>query len=127
MLEAIVNGRYYWIPFTRLREIQVEKPADLRDVAWTPAPLTFANGGETRGADPDPLSRARRRRPIRALVMARGTEWIEHARRRPSSVSGQRLLATDQGEYALMDVRVIKLDVDHATGETRVAAGLPMA
>ena len=47
MLEAIVNGRYYWIPFARLREVEIEKPADLRDIAWTPAQLTFANGGET--------------------------------------------------------------------------------
>ena len=47
LLEAIVNGRYYWIPFARLREIRIEKPVDLRDLAWTPALLTLANGGET--------------------------------------------------------------------------------
>ncbi|HEX2657316.1 MAG TPA: type VI secretion system accessory protein TagJ, partial [Polyangia bacterium] len=46
-LEAIVNGRYYWIPFSRLREIRVEKPTDLRDVAWLPVNLLLANGGET--------------------------------------------------------------------------------
>ena len=26
MLEAIVNGRYYWIPFHRIRRIQIEEP-----------------------------------------------------------------------------------------------------
>ena len=29
MLEVIVNGRYYWIPFGRLSEVRIEKPADL--------------------------------------------------------------------------------------------------
>jgi type VI secretion system protein ImpE len=47
MLEAIVNGRYYWLPFQRLKEIRVEAPADLRDFVWAPAYLTLANGGET--------------------------------------------------------------------------------
>ena len=41
--------------------------------------------------------------------MARGTEWTES----PGGTYlglGQRLLATDEGEYALMDIRQIKLD-----------------
>jgi type VI secretion system protein ImpE len=40
--------------------------------------------------------------------MARRTEWIE----KPAETFlglGQRLLATDQGEFPLMDARVIKL------------------
>ena len=43
------TGRYYWIPFARLPEVRIEKPADLRDIAWTPAYLMLANGGETVG------------------------------------------------------------------------------
>src|SRR5574338_101670 len=31
VLEAIVNGRYYWIPFSRLSRIDIEEPTDLRD------------------------------------------------------------------------------------------------
>jgi type VI secretion system protein ImpE len=30
--EAIINGRYYWVPFARLSRIDLEAPADLRDV-----------------------------------------------------------------------------------------------
>ena len=52
MLEAIVNGRYYWVPFDRIREIRIEAPADLRDAVWTPAYFTWANGGETVGLIP---------------------------------------------------------------------------
>jgi type VI secretion system protein ImpE len=109
VLEAVVNGRYYWIPFGRLREVRVEKPVDLRDVAWTPAHLTLANGGETVALIPTryPGSESA---PDSKLVMARATEWVE----RPGSMYlglGQRLLATDQGEFPLMDVRTIQLDV----------------
>lgn len=108
MLEAIVSGKYYWIPFSRLRSLQIEPPSDLRDIVWTAAQVTFANGGETiallptryAGSEQDPDNR---------IKMARITEWHE----KPGQTflgRGQRLLATDQGEYALMDVRSLELE-----------------
>jgi type VI secretion system protein ImpE len=107
MLEAIVNGRYYWIPFMRLVEIRIDKPVDLRDVAWIPVTLTFTNGGESVALVPTryPGSESS---PDPRIVLARSTEWTE----RPGEThlgSGQRLLATDQGEFPIMDVRVVKL------------------
>ena len=60
VLEAVINGRYYWVPFSRLTKIDLEAPEDLRDMVWMPAHLQFDNGGESVGADSDPLSRARR-------------------------------------------------------------------
>lgn len=107
MLEAIVNGRYYWIPFMRLREIAIEKPIDLRDVAWTPVALTFANGGQTVGLIPTRYPGSEAASDPR-VVMARRTEWIEKPGETFLGV-GQRLLATDQGEFPLMDARLIKL------------------
>jgi type VI secretion system protein ImpE len=108
MLEAIVNGRYYWIPFARLSEVRIEKPADLRDIAWTPAYLTLANGGETVGLIPTRYPGSEKSSNP-SLVMARGTEWTEV----PGGAYvglGQRLLATNEAEHALMDIRQIKLD-----------------
>ena len=108
MLEAIVNGRYYWIPFSRLSEIRIEKPTDLRDIAWTPVNLLLANGGEAVALVPTRYPGSETAADPR-LGMARGTEWVEHPGETFFGV-GQRLLATDQGEFALMDVRSIKLD-----------------
>ena len=108
ILEAIVNGRYYWIPFARLREIRIEKPTDLRDIAWTPVNLLLANGGEAVALVPTRYPGSQTSSDSR-LVMARGTEWAEHPGETFLGV-GQRLFTTDQGEYGLMDVRVIKLD-----------------
>lgn len=119
MLEAIVKGRYYWIPFSRLREIRIEKPCDLRDVAWMPAHFTFANSGETVAFIPTRYPGSERAADPR-LIMARGTEWTE----RPGSTflgTGQRLLATDQGEYALMDVRRVEFDVPEADDGPKAA------
>jgi len=108
VLEAIVNGRYYWIPFMRIREIKIEKPADLRDVAWTPVSMTFANGGETVALIPTRYPGSEKSSDPR-VVLAWRTEWIEKPGETFLGV-GQRLLATDQGEFPLMDARVIKLE-----------------
>ena len=55
VLEAIVNGRYYWIPFQRIRSIAVEKPEDLRDLVWMPVQFRLGQRRRVRGSDPDPL------------------------------------------------------------------------
>jgi len=103
--EAVINGRYYWVPFSRLSRLDIEAPTDLRDVVWMPAHFAFTNGGEAVGVIPtrypgsetsaDPLIR-----------LARKTIWLETG---PDTYvgEGQRLFATDAAEFAVMDVRSI--------------------
>ncbi|MDS4031054.1 MAG: type VI secretion system accessory protein TagJ, partial [Candidatus Contendobacter sp.] len=115
MLEAVVNGRYYWIPFQRIRTIVLEQPADLRDYIWMPARFTWANGGETVGLIParypgsdtsaDPL-----------IQLGRKTEWLEGEGDACQGL-GQRMLATDQGEYPLLDIRCIELNAEEGSVE----------
>jgi type VI secretion system protein ImpE len=108
LLEVIVNGRYYWIPFARLREVRIEKPTDLRDVAWLPCVLSLVNGGESVAFIPTRYPGSERTNDS-TLIMARSTHWQE----RPAETFlglGQRLLTTDAGEYPLMDVRLIELE-----------------
>ncbi len=108
VLEAIVNGRYYWIPFHRISRIQIEKPEDLRDIVWMPAHFKWDNGGEAVGLIPTRYagSEASEDGLIR---MARRTEWIE-CEGEMYLGRGQRTLTTDAGEYALMDVRNVELE-----------------
>ena len=103
--EAIINGRYYWVPFARLSRIDLEAPADLRDVVWAPAHFQFDNGGETVGLIPSryPGSEADTDPQIR---LARKTVWSETAANVYHGL-GQRVLTTDTGEHAVMDVRQI--------------------
>ncbi len=47
MLETLMNGAYYWVPFQCIRSIDVEEPADLRDFVWTPVHINWTNEGQT--------------------------------------------------------------------------------
>lgn len=107
MLELIVNGRYYWAPFERIREIRLEPPEDLRDLVWMPAQMTWANGGQTVALIPSryPGSESASDSDI---VRARKTEWLEEGADTFLG-SGQRMLFTDQGEFPLFDIRVVTL------------------
>lgn len=102
MLEAIIDGKYYWLPFHRLRVLTIEPPADLRDQVWMPVRFTFANGGESVGFVPTRYPGSGGAADAQ-LALARRTEWQE--RGEWFLGLGQRMLATDAGEHALMDVR----------------------
>lgn len=116
VLEAIVEGKYYWVPMSRVASLTIEPPEDLRDLVWTPARFTWTNGGEA-------VAMLFARYPGSesadnpALRLARATEWIE----RPGGLFtgvGQRMLATDQGEYAILGVRQVTLDNPEIQAET---------
>ena len=52
VLEAIINGRYYWVPIQQIRAINITQAADLRDLVWLPAEFTWINGGQAFGLIP---------------------------------------------------------------------------
>lgn len=112
MLEAVINGRYYWIPWQRIRTLALERPSDLRDYVWMPAGFTWANGGEAVGLIPSryPGSQASADPQVQ---LGRKTEWLEQESGIYLGV-GQRMLATDQNEYPLLDIRRIDLAVPEA-------------
>lgn len=115
ILEAIINGRYYWVPFQNISVIHIEAPEDLRDMVWMPAHFTWANGGETVGLIPTRYCGSEASADPR-IQLARMTDWED----RGSGVYtglGQRLLATDVDEYPLMDVREIHLDTAVVSGD----------
>lgn len=121
VLEAIINGRYYWVPFHRIQSINIEVPEDVRDMVWMPAYFTWANGGETVGLIPTryPGSEASEDKLIR---LAQKTIWQELDNGVYQGM-GQRMLATDVGEYPLMDLRLITLNSEAAETTNAEAAG----
>lgn len=108
VLEAIVHGRYYWIPFNRIASIRIEPPEDLRDIVWLRSIITWTNGGSAHALLPsrypgtethdDPLVR-----------LARRTEWREDGEGGCFGI-GQRMLYSDANEYPLLDVRLVEFD-----------------
>lgn len=108
VLEAMVNGRYYWVPFNRLARVDIEAPTDLRDMVWLPAQLQFDNGGEVIAMLPVRYPGSEQSAD-EAILMARKTEWRADGEDRWLGL-GQRVLVTDQGEYDLLAVRSIELE-----------------
>lgn len=106
VIEAIINGRYFWVPMQRIVRIEFDAPVDLRDTVWTPVSFTWTNGAQTVGLIPTRYNDTVAEGTDDALLLARRTEWRESN----GSGMGQRMLVTDAGEYSLMDVRVIEFD-----------------
>ena len=119
VLEAIINGRYYWVPFARLSRIDIEAPVDLRDVVWMPAHLQFTNGGESVALIPTryPGSEAS---DDGTILLARKTLWNEPVPEVYHGL-GQRMLTTDTGEVPLMEVRSITIDAAPHSAEQAAA------
>ncbi len=115
ILEAVINGQYFWVPFHHIQKIIVEEPVDLRDLVWMPAYFVWANGGESVGLIPARYPDSENSEDD-ALCLARKTEWQECADDTYLGY-GQRMLATDTGEYPLMDIRAITLNTAGATQE----------
>lgn len=128
VLEAVVNGRYFWIPFERIRRIELDAPVDLRDAVWTPASFTWTNGAQTVGLIPTRYSGTAGGAGVasvdNALLLARRTEWSDGEASGGRGL-GQRMLVSDAGDYALMDVRVIEFDAtQEAEADAQDEAGI---
>jgi type VI secretion system protein ImpE len=105
--EAIINGRYYWVPFSRLSRVHLEAPEDLRDMVWTAAHLEFDNGGESVALIPTryPGSEAS---TDGLLALARKTIWTEVAADTYHGL-GQRIITTDTDDTPLLAIRTISV------------------
>ena len=105
--EAVVDGKYYWVPFERLARVKVEAPTDLRDLVWASAELELASGAKEIALLPARYP-GTERTDKDALRLSRMTEWRELG---PATYAGfgQRMWATDAGEFALLDTREIVL------------------
>jgi type VI secretion system protein ImpE len=107
VLEIIINGRYGWLPMQHVAQLAIEPVADLRDLVWAPAHLTFTNGGDTVALMPvryagTPL--AETSTEGRALAMARRTDWIELSEGQYRGI-GQRIFTTDAAERGLLEIK----------------------
>ncbi|MFH5773304.1 type VI secretion system accessory protein TagJ [Paracoccus broussonetiae] len=114
VLEATIDGKYYWLPFDRLSAVRIEPPTDLRDRVWMPANLTFANGGETVALIPTRYPETTRD-GSGAARMALATDWRDLGSETWAG-TGQRLLTTDAGDLPLMDLRALRLDPGRVDG-----------
>jgi type VI secretion system protein ImpE len=108
ILEVFVEGRYWWVPFTRLRTVKTAGPSQLLDTVWLPAQFTWSNGGTAEGFIPVRYPGSERSRDPECQL-AKKTLWQEVA---PDMFTGegQRMLTTDGAELGVLDLRLLELD-----------------
>jgi type VI secretion system protein ImpE len=114
VLEAVVNGRYFWMPFNVIGKITSEAPRDLRDAVWTPVNIVLKNGGDIVAMLPTRYA-GTADRGTAAEKLSRATDWID-AGGETFIGRGQRILATDAGDMALMDLRELVIDQPEGDG-----------
>jgi type VI secretion system protein ImpE len=108
VLEVIVDGLYYWVPFVRIQSIALEEPKTLGDLVWARAVFQWRGGAGATGHIPVRYSSSE----VASdgdLQLARKTEWTEQ----PNGWSfgmGQRLFITNQADkdYPLLETRKIE-------------------
>jgi len=108
VLEAIIHGKYYWIPFQRIQAIHIDKPIHLRDVVWVTATFTWTNEGQTTGLIPGRYPGSEKEED-NGFRLGRKTAWRDTGDNLFVGL-GQRMLATDQREYSLLDIREVVFD-----------------
>ena len=120
VLEAIINGRYCWVPFSALTKVVIEAPADLRDLVWSAAQLEFSNGGSSVALIPTRYP-GTAEQADGALRLARRTEWLELGATHFRGL-GQRVLATSAADVDLLQVREITLQPEPDANSAAEAA-----
>jgi type VI secretion system protein ImpE len=107
VMEAIVNGRYYWVPFSRVSEVTMEAPEDLRDLVWMPAHFHFENGGESLALIPARYPGSQGAEDG-GLALSRKTTWEPIAEDAFRGL-GQRIIATDTGDTPFLEIRALSI------------------
>jgi type VI secretion system protein ImpE len=106
MLETVIDGRYFWVPFFRIKELHIQAPKHIRDLIWLPAEFVWTNGGQAAGLIfvRYPGTEALEDGELRS---ARKTEWLQKADGL-SYGAGQRMLATEAQDFAILDIRSVE-------------------
>lgn len=106
ILEVMIDGRYCWVPLSRIQKMLVEAPHDLRDLVWIPAQFIWTNGGNSAGFIPTRYP-ATERTADSALKLSRKTEWTGLGEEIFTGI-GQRLFTTDSAEIPLLETRTVE-------------------
>jgi len=93
------------VPIARIKQLEIEPPEDLRDLVWMPARFLWVNQGEAVGMIPTRYAGSEAAADAQ-LKLARRTDWRQPMEGVYEGV-GQRLLATDEAEFGILNVRQI--------------------
>ncbi|HEX5176969.1 MAG TPA: type VI secretion system accessory protein TagJ [Chthoniobacteraceae bacterium] len=107
LLEVIMEGKYYWVPFHRIQSVKMEAPTDLRNFVWMAAQFTWTNGGNTPGFIPSRYAGSESAGES-SIRLAKKTDWLQKDAETYLGL-GQRVLATNETELPLLELRSLEL------------------
>lgn len=108
ILEAYVGGDYYWIPFSRIKSIQMDPTKDMLDLVWMPAKFEWINEGAVSGYIPTRYVGSCEGDGD-AILSCRETRWAEKAAGYYYG-SGCRLFVTNEADHGLTAIGSIILN-----------------
>lgn len=109
--EAIVNGRYFWLPFSAISAMQFQPPASVTDLVWRHTLVRLHDGSEQ-------VCQIPVRYPLDAdaedrFKLARVTEWQAQAIDTPHYLGmGQKVWLNDAAEYPLLDLLTVSFTTE---------------
>jgi type VI secretion system protein ImpE len=105
VIEAYIDEKYYWVPMMHIKTLAIEKPSDLRDLAWLPAVFTWTNGGVIKGFIPTRYPGTENSDDNNALL-AKTANWTELAPNY-STGTGLRFFMTGEADHAITQTTLI--------------------
>jgi type VI secretion system protein ImpE len=122
ILEAYLDGRYYWIPFGQIQRLESEPAKVLIELVWLPSTLKLATGAEVKAYLPVRYPGSEEAADA-GLRLARRTEW----RRVPGggyAGVGQRMFEHSQGDVPLLECRLIEFSPPAQADSASSTAGV---
>ncbi|WP_159675045.1 type VI secretion system accessory protein TagJ [Andreprevotia sp. IGB-42] len=106
VLEFFAGERYHWLPLSSVAGLRLSRPISRCDLVWAHAALTLHDGSETAVILPVryPLPAQPAALPQDECLLSRYTEWEPLGGDGHYQGRGQRMWASDQNEYALLDL-----------------------
>lgn len=107
--EVINQGRYYWLPFAAIREMQFQAPASVTDLVWRHTRIALIDGSEQVCQIPAryPLRSESDERVLRASV----TEWLPLGDDSDQFIGqGQKMWLSDSAEFSLLNLQQAVFD-----------------
>ncbi|MDM5175697.1 type VI secretion system accessory protein TagJ [Massilia sp. DJPM01] len=113
VLELFAGERYLWLPLAQVQRIRLVPATSRCALVWSHGAIDLVTGKKIHAALP-----VRYPLPAKAadqkILTAAYTEWQALAGADQYTGIGQRMLVTDQGEYALLDIAEIVFELDDA-------------
>lgn len=102
IIEAVIDGKYCWLPIESIQIWASEPPSDVRDFVWQPASIKLVNEGEI-------FAHIYSRYPGTelsedpSLKLARRTDWVDKGDGVQFGL-GQRVFATSGEDIPLLEI-----------------------